>query len=91
MFNTSETDRKRMISDLLKAMTVAIVSHVMKSQVTGKPMFDDEFIYSLLFTLAGFAAYHIITVNLIPHGKYWVTDISKLIPIDITNNKDNSQ
>lgn len=67
MIKLNKTDRKQMIVDLLRAITVAVVVHLLHACKDNTPMFNDELVYSVLFTTVGFAAYHIVTVNVIPH------------------------
>jgi hypothetical protein len=55
----SKVDRKGLIIDLVKVATFNIVAHILMNMRYGDPLFNEKFIYSLVFILAGFVFYHI--------------------------------
>lgn len=67
MFDSSKVDTKSMRTDLVKNAVVVIVSRILKFYVlenaTGKTdvqLFNQDFVYSLVFLLLGFVAFHVI-------------------------------
>jgi hypothetical protein len=66
MLSTKNTEKKALINDLNKNACIIIVVHIIANTYAGKKLFDQEFLYSLIFTLLGFVFYHIVFVNFIP-------------------------
>jgi hypothetical protein len=73
-------DKKALVSDLLKVATFNIVAHYLMHVRFGDALFDEKFIYSLVFILLGFALYHVVIAgyiknllskNLVEHYRYY--------------------
>lgn len=52
-------DKTGLITDLVKVATFNIVANILMNLRFGEPLLDQKFLYSLVFILVGFAAYHI--------------------------------
>lgn len=52
-------NKKALASDLVKVATFNIVAHVLMHVRFGDALFDEKFIYSLIFILLGFTLYHV--------------------------------
>ena len=57
--NFSKVNKKDLISDLVKVATFNIVAHVLMGVTYNEPVLSEKFVYSLIFTLLGFALYHV--------------------------------
>lgn len=55
----SKVNKKALIIDLTKVACFNIVAHILMNMRYGEPLFNEKFIYSLAFILAGFAVYHV--------------------------------
>ena len=67
MFDSSKVDVKSMRTDLIKNAVVVLVSRILKFYVlenaSGKStaqLFDQDFVYSLVFLLLGFVAFWVV-------------------------------
>jgi hypothetical protein len=67
MFDSSKVNVKDMRTDLIKNAVVVLVSRVLKFYVlenaSGKgdaQLFNQDFVYSLVFLLLGFVAFHVV-------------------------------
>lgn len=65
MFSTKNINRKALINDIVKIATVLITTHVLTHVRAGKKLFDEESLYSVLFTLLGYVFYHVVMVNIV--------------------------
>jgi hypothetical protein len=52
-------NKQALISDLVKVATFNLVAHVLMNARYNDPLFNEKFIYSLVFILIGFTVYHI--------------------------------
>jgi hypothetical protein len=67
MFDSSKVNTKDMRTDLVKNAVVVIVSRILKFYVlenasgkTDVQLFNQDFVYSLVFLLLGFVAFYVI-------------------------------
>lgn len=65
MFELKHFNKKTMINDIVKIMSIMIACHICTRLRKGDALFDEETIYSLLFTSIGFMFYHIVVTNFI--------------------------
>ena len=56
----SKVNRKDLITDLVKVACFHIVANILMGYKFGEPQLSERFVYSLVFTLVGFATYHIL-------------------------------
>ena len=56
----SKVDKKALVGDLVKVATFNIVAHALMSYKYGDELFNEKFVYSLIFILIGFAIYHVV-------------------------------
>jgi len=66
MLSTSNTDKKALVNDLAKNACILFAVHLIANTYSGKRLFDQDFLYSVMFTLLGFVFYHIVFVNFVP-------------------------
>lgn len=66
-FKFKNTVRNFLIADIMKAVTVAVVANIIKSQLSGKKILGQEFLRRTMITLIGLIVYHLITRNVIVH------------------------
>ena len=52
-------NKKALASDLVKVATFNVVAHVLMHLRFGDALFDEKFVYSLIFILLGFTLYHV--------------------------------
>ena len=69
MFDTSKTNKKDFIIDLVKNATVLVTIHVLNKQRLGEALFDKESLQQILFFLVGLAVYNVVVVNVMPEVK----------------------
>jgi hypothetical protein len=55
-----KVNKKALVEDLVKVATFQIVAHVLMSYKYGEELFNDKFVYSVIFTLIGFTVYHVL-------------------------------
>ena len=66
MFDSSKVNTKDMRTDLIKNAVVVIVSRLLKFYVLdnasgkGEQVFNQDFVYSLVFLLLGFVAFYVV-------------------------------
>jgi hypothetical protein len=53
-----KVNKKALLSDLAKVATFNLVAHFLMHVRFNEPIFSEKFVYSLVFILLGFAAYH---------------------------------
>ena len=67
MFDTKKINMVALKTDLVKNATVVVVSRLLKYMLVDNrkgELFNQEFVYSLVFLLLGFVAYHVaVTTN----------------------------
>ena len=56
----SKVNKRDLYTDLVKVACFHIVANILMGTTYGEPMLSQRFIHSLLFTLIGFATYHIL-------------------------------
>jgi hypothetical protein len=66
MLSTKNTDRKALVNDLVKNACIMVVVHVLTNTRGKKPLFDEESLYGILFTLLAFVFYHVVFINFVP-------------------------
>jgi hypothetical protein len=55
----SKVNKKALSIDLVKFATYNLVAHILMNMRYEEPLFNEKFIYSLAFILAGLSVYHI--------------------------------
>jgi len=66
MFSTQNTNKKALINDLTKNACILLSVHIVANSYAGKKLFDQDFLYSVMFTLLAFVFYHVVFVNFVP-------------------------
>jgi len=69
MFDTSKTNKKDFILDLVKNSTVLVTIHILNKQRLGEKLFDRDSLQQILYFLVGLAVYNILVVNVMPEIK----------------------
>ncbi len=66
MFSTKNTNKTALVNDLVKNTCIMVAVHLMTKNRANAKFFDEDSLYSILFTLLAFVFYHVVFVNVVP-------------------------
>jgi len=66
MLNSTTPYGNSLINDLVKTATFLIIAHILLKIQTGKQLFDQDSVYSIIYVLLGLIFYWILIAKFIP-------------------------